>query len=163
MKEFRDQLDRLSDGDTRVAMATLVATRGTSPRREGAKMWVSDRGAIGGCVDARVIEASDDALRSNAPELLTVELGDEDAQEMGLTCAGAVDVFVEPMRLDPRDPVAGLYARARAHAAAGGRAVLVTPLRPGAGKLLLFDNGEVAGELRLADTERCLREARTLL
>ncbi len=170
MKRLRDQLDRLQDGDTRVAMATLVATRGTSPRKEGAKMWVSDRGAIagsvtiGGCVDARVIEASEDALRSNRPELLTVELGDEDAQELGLTCAGAVDVLVEPMRLDdPRDPVARLYERVRAHAAAGGRAVLITPLHPGGGKLAMFDDGRLLGELRLLDPEPVMREGRSLL
>ncbi len=170
MKDSLDQLDRLSDADTRVAMATLVATRGTSPRREGAKMWVSDRGAIvgsvtiGGCVDARVIQASDDALRSNAPALLTVELGDEDAQEMGLTCAGAVDVLVEPMALDdPADPVRKLYARVRAYAAAGGRAVLITPLRPGGGKLAMFDDGRLLGELTLPDPERVMREGRSLL
>ncbi len=170
MKELLEQLDRLAEGDTRVAMATLVATRGTSPRREGAKMWVSDSGrivgsvTIGGCVDARVIEASDDALRSNAPALLTVELGDEDAQEMGLTCGGSVDVLVEPMRLDdPADAVAGLYTRVRAHAAGGGRAVLVTPLREGGGKLALFDDGETEGTLALADPDSCLREGRALL
>ena len=43
-------------------MATLVRTVGTTPRKEGAKMFVGDDGAlfgsvtIGGCVDARVIE-----------------------------------------------------------------------------------------------------------
>jgi len=75
-----EELDRLPQGETQVAMATLVATRGTSPRREGAKMWVGDSGrivgsvTIGGCVDARVIEAADAALRTHAPRLLTVEL-----------------------------------------------------------------------------------------
>ncbi len=170
MKESPEQLARRTDRDTRVAMATLVATRGTSPRKEGTKMWVSAGGGIvgsvtiGGCVDARVIEASDAALRSNRPTLLTVELGDEDAQEMGLTCAGAVDVLVEPLRLDdPRDPVALLYGRVRAHAAAGGRAVLITPLRPGGGKLAMLDDGRLLGELTLPDPEYIMREGRALL
>jgi len=170
MNELLEQLDRLTSGDTRAAMATLVATRGTSPRREGAKMWVGERGSIlgsvtiGGCVDARVIETCDEVLRTATPALLTVELGDEDAQEMGLTCAGSVDVYVEPVRLDdPVDPVAGAYARVRAHAAAGGRAVLVTPLRAGGGKLAVLDDGDVVGALALADADACLREARALL
>ena len=164
-----EPFDHLPEGDTRVAMATLVATRGTSPRREGARMWVGESGriigsvTIGGCVDARVVEASEDALRTDTPALLSVELGDEDAQEMGLTCAGSVDVFVEPLRLDdPLDPVVTVHARARAHAAAGGRAVLVSPL-DGHGKLLLLDDGQVLGAVDGVEREAALGAARGLL
>jgi xanthine/CO dehydrogenase XdhC/CoxF family maturation factor len=51
---------------------------------------------IGGCADAQVIEAAQDVARSGRPQLLRVELGEEDALEIGLTCAGVLRVFVEP-------------------------------------------------------------------
>src|SRR5262245_28423876 len=40
MAEFFQQLDQLRGVNQRVALATLVHTEGTSPRKEGAKMWV---------------------------------------------------------------------------------------------------------------------------
>ena len=67
MEELFDDIERLAHAEKRVAMATLVATRGTSPKREGAKMWVGEEGrilgsvTIGGCVDARVITESEQA------------------------------------------------------------------------------------------------------
>ena len=79
---------------SKVAVATLVNTRGTTPRKEGAKMLVGEGGrvlgsvTIGGCVDAQVIEESADVLGKNAPRLLELNLGDEEAWEIGLTCGG---------------------------------------------------------------------------
>ena len=61
MDELFEQFDRLKNAEERVAMATLVSTRRTTPRKEGAKMLVGDGGrivgsvTIGGCVDAQVI------------------------------------------------------------------------------------------------------------
>ena len=115
-------------GEGKVALATLVNTRGTTPRKEGAKMLVGEGGrvlgsvTIGGCVDAQVIEESADVLTTNAPRLLELDLGDEEAWEIGLTCGGTIEVFVEPVTLDQtgRDRCA-FYERARAHAEAGGR------------------------------------------
>ena len=58
MEEVFDQIETLGKIEKRAAMATLVATRGTAPRKEGAKMWVGEAGhimgsvTIGGCVDA---------------------------------------------------------------------------------------------------------------
>src|SRR5688572_6537997 len=87
----------------RAAMATLVATEGSSPRATGSRMWVDEEGrivgsvTIGGCVDARVIEASAKALEENEPALLSMALGDEDAWAIGMTCAGTIEVLVEPV------------------------------------------------------------------
>ena len=98
-----DQLAELRHSGERVAMATLVATRGTTPKREGAKMWVGEGGrvlgsvTIGGCVDVRVIEEAERTLAAGRPRLLSMTLGDEDAWALGFTCGGAVDVLVEPV------------------------------------------------------------------
>src|SRR3989338_5420557 len=125
MTELFDHIDELRRSTGKVAMATLVNTRGTTPRKEGAKMLVGEGGSIlgsvtiGGCVDAQVIEEAEDALRTMTPRLLEMNLGDEEAGEIGLTCGGTIEVFVEPVALDARDSAAAaVYERVRAHAAA---------------------------------------------
>ena len=76
MSESLDQLERILSSEGRVAMATLVATRGTTPKKEGSKMWVGASGGIlgsvtiGGCVDARVIEESEGVLEGRRPTFL---------------------------------------------------------------------------------------------
>jgi len=103
---------------------------------------------IGGCVDAQVIEESTNVLGANRPRLLELDLGDEEAWEIGLTCGGTIEVFMEPVTLNkPGDATLALYERARAHADAGGRAAIVTRLdEAGNGaKLLVLDTGVVEG------------------
>ena len=136
LRETFEQLDELRRHERRVAMATLVSTKGTTPRREGAKMWVGEGGrilgsvTIGGCVDARVLEESENVLRDRAPRLLTMSLGDADAWEIGLTCGGTVELLIEPVELDGvPHPITAAYDVVRAEAAAGRRSVLVAPLR----------------------------------
>jgi xanthine dehydrogenase accessory factor len=102
-----DEILRASRQSSPAALATVIATEGTAPRKEGAKMLVIDgmtlTGAvtIGGCVDAQVIEASAHVIRAGVPQILRLDLGEEDALEIGLTCAGALRILVEPVSIDP--------------------------------------------------------------
>src|SRR5256886_9740653 len=168
MTELFDHLDELRGSARKVAVATLVNTRGTTPRKEGAKMVVGEGGAIlgsvtiGGCVDAQVLEQSEDVLATMRPRLLELNLGDEEAWEIGLTCGGTIEVFVEPLALDRADDAAArLYARARRHAAAGHTAAVVTRLDGEVGrKLLVLDDGAVEGTLR-SEERRVGKECRS--
>lgn len=132
----------------RAAMATLVATEGSSPRATGSRMWVDEAGrivgsvTIGGCVDARVIEASARALENDTPALLSMALGDEDAWAIGMTCAGTIEVLVEPV--DPRaadDPVSSALEAARAEVDAGRPAIVVAPLSGAPRRLVVTEAG----------------------
>jgi xanthine dehydrogenase accessory factor len=163
--ELFEHLSRLRADEARVAVATLVNTRGTTPRKEGARMVVGEGGrilgsvTIGGCVDAQVIEQAADVLGRDRPRLLELNLGDEEAWEIGLTCGGTIEVFVEPLRLDrPGDPALVLAERARAHAEGGGRAAVLTRLDEGGEgrKLLLLDDGRVEGGLGDPDVDERL-------
>ena len=156
MTELSEHLNQLKRNESKVTVATLVNTRGTTPRKEGAKMLVGEGGrvlgsvTIGGCVDAQVIEESADVLGTNAPRLLELNLGDEEAWEIGLTCGGTIEVFLEPVTLgDKDDTTLVYYERAQVHAEQGGRAVIVTRLdAPHHGaKLLLLDGGKQEGTL----------------
>lgn len=155
LRETFDQLDELKRHERRVAMATLVSTKGTTPRKEGAKMWVGEDGrirgsvTIGGCVDAQVVAESDAVLRSATPTLLSLSLGDEDAWDLGLTCGGMVEVLVEPVQLDSdADPVVRAYDAIRAETHAGRRAVAVVPLGAAAPRrLVVREDGTTLGTL----------------
>ncbi|MBI4608182.1 MAG: XdhC family protein [Candidatus Rokubacteria bacterium] len=156
MHELFEQLDRLRRAESKVALATLVNTRGTTPRKEGAKMLVGAGGrilgsvTIGGCVDAQVIEEAEGVLGGSAPKLLELNLGDEEAWEIGLTCGGTIEVFVEPVELARAEgPPLTYYEILRAHAEQGGRSALITRLDgPNNGaKLLLLDTGRTEGTL----------------
>ena len=122
MSELFEHIEKLKGSEAKVAVATLVNTRGTTPRKEGAKMLVGEGGrilgsvTIGGCVDAQVIEESVGVLDRNTPRLLELDLGDEEAWEIGLTCGGTIEVFVEPMTLDRPDAALAFYEKARADA-----------------------------------------------
>jgi xanthine dehydrogenase accessory factor len=110
---------------------------------------------IGGCVDAQVIEESVDVLESRRPRLLEMNLGDEEAWEIGLTCGGTIEVLLEPV-------APALWERVRAHAARGGHAAIVTSLAADADrKLLVLDDGTREGTLGAGHVdERFAAEAR---
>jgi xanthine dehydrogenase accessory factor len=131
--ETFELIERLRQTGRRAAMATLVRTTGTTPRKEGTKMFVGDGGSIfgsvtiGGCVDARVIEHSNEVLESSSPRLLNMQLGDEEAWEIGLTCGGAVDVLVEPLN----DSIFEMYETARREWQAGRSVAIATVISSG--------------------------------
>ena len=165
MEEVFDQIEKLGKAEKRVAMATLVATRGTSPKKEGAKMWVSEQGrilgsvTIGGCVDAQVIEESEEALASFEPRLLSIALGEEDAWEGGFTCAGTIQVMIEPLDLtDPEDRLITLYRLVHNEVKRGKRIVVATLLENTSSKLVIFEDGRVSGTLGEAALDREARE-----
>jgi xanthine dehydrogenase accessory factor len=160
MEELFEDIEKLAHAEKRVAMATLVATRGTSPKREGAKMWVGAEGrilgsvTIGGCVDARVIAESEQALSSFESRLVEMKLGNEDAWEIGFSCAGDLDVFIEPVDLTRSENVFQLYRTVRSALDRGKRAVLATSLKDSLRKLLLVEGGETSGSLGTPELDR---------
>ena len=160
MEELFEDIEKLARAEKHVAMATLVATRGTSPKREGAKMWVGEEGrilgsvTIGGCVDARVIAESEQALSSFQSRLVEMKLGNEDAWEIGFSCAGDLDVLIEPVDLTRPDNVFEIYRTVRSALDRGKHAVLATALKDSSRKLLLVEDGELSGTLGTLELDR---------
>src|SRR3989442_1046776 len=90
----------------RGALATIVARRGSTPRRDAAKMLVfedgSQLGSIGGgCVEAEVCREAAAVMRLERPNLLSFDLTETNAEESGLLCGGIMEVYVEPILPDP--------------------------------------------------------------
>jgi xanthine/CO dehydrogenase XdhC/CoxF family maturation factor len=83
-----------------VALATVVKTWGSSPRPAGSQMAMTAAGRLagsvsGGCIEAAVLEAGQETLRTGQPQTLAFGVTDERAWELGLACGGRVQVFVE--------------------------------------------------------------------
>jgi len=84
----------------RCALATIVGTRGSTPRKVGARMLVDpDRGLVGtvggGCGEAEVIESAHRVLESGRPERVRVDLTEDFTTWSPAVCGGVMDVFVE--------------------------------------------------------------------
>lgn len=110
MRDILPNLERWRVDGKRIALATVVQTWGSSPRRVGAKMAVTFDGQFcgsvsGGCVENAVIEAALDSIKTDQARLLHFGVADETAWEVGLACGGSIDVFVQPLNEDFFEPL----------------------------------------------------------
>jgi xanthine/CO dehydrogenase XdhC/CoxF family maturation factor len=93
---------RWRDDGRRVALATVVATWGSSPRPAGSQLAVDETGRMvgsvsGGCIEGAVVHEAKAVMESGVPKLLEYGVTDEQAWEVGLACGGTVRVFVEAL------------------------------------------------------------------
>jgi xanthine dehydrogenase accessory factor len=91
----------------RCALATVVSTRGSTPRKVGARMLVDpERGLTGtvggGCGEAEVIEVARRVVERGIPERVRVDLTRDLLSWSPAVCGGLMDVFVEPV-VEPGD------------------------------------------------------------
>jgi len=110
VRELLEQIDSWRAEGEEIALATVIAASGSTPRPVGAKMVVSKSGKMqgsvsGGCVEGSVIEHALDVLQQRTPRLVEYGISDDMAWDVGLSCGGQIEVFIEP-----------LGALARAHA-----------------------------------------------
>jgi xanthine dehydrogenase accessory factor len=93
----------LSAGGQRMALATIVAVRGSTYRRPGARLLVPEEGApigniSGGCLEGDVADMARLVMEEGRARLAGWDLtADDDAVwGLGLGCNGAIEVFIEP-------------------------------------------------------------------
>jgi len=107
VREALEAVRQWREQGSKVALATVVATRRSAPRPLGSKLAVSKAGDLagsvsGGCVESDVAVQAREVLETGRPKLLSYGIADEDAWEVGLPCGGEIDVFLE--RLDDELP-----------------------------------------------------------
>lgn len=102
MKDIHDEIVKTrSEGDV-AALATVVSTKGATPRAEGSKMFVRSDGSIlgsvgGGCLEADVWKACMSAIEEQKCRLLEFDLTGREETSQGLICGGTMQIFVEPI------------------------------------------------------------------
>lgn len=126
-QELYEALVRASEEGRTCALATIVSSKGSTPRKVGAKMLVEpDRGLVGtvggGCGEGEVIEAAREVLETGEPRMVRVDLTEHFLTWSPAVCGGIMDVFVEavkpavelgPERADPsREPEGTALPRA---------------------------------------------------
>lgn len=82
-----------------VVLATVARTRGSTPRKTGAKMVVRKDGTFfgtigGGCGEAEVWQEAMDIMQGGTARIVTVDLTEPTDGEDKI-CGGVMDVFVE--------------------------------------------------------------------
>jgi len=102
VRDILDDLDRWAGENLPIALATVIETWGSAPRRVGANMAITTSGSMagsvsGGCVENAVVEGARDSLSDKRPRLLKFSVADETAWGVGLACGGRIEVFVRPL------------------------------------------------------------------
>jgi xanthine/CO dehydrogenase XdhC/CoxF family maturation factor len=97
-----EMADQWQAAGRHVAIATVVATWGSSPRPVGSQLLVDEQGEFlgsvsGGCIEGAVVGEALEVIASGRPRLLDFGVSDETAWEAGLSCGGKVQVYVEPL------------------------------------------------------------------
>jgi xanthine dehydrogenase accessory factor len=103
MNEVYEELDRCLKQGIPVVLATVAETRGSTPRKTGARMLVKPDGSFcgtigGGCGEAEVWAEAKEVIETGIPKLITVDLTNPMEGEDKI-CGGLMDVWVE--RLNP--------------------------------------------------------------
>ena len=96
----KELLARLAALEEPAVLATIVAAKGSTPRKTGARMLVGTGGVIagtvgGGCGEGEVIEAAQQLFRGGRPRTVRVDLTDELTSWSPAVCGGNMDVFIE--------------------------------------------------------------------
>lgn len=86
---------------TPAAIATIIKTQGSTPRKAGARMLVYGDGRIlgtigGGCGESEVRLAALGVIDENRPRIHKVSMTADTAAQEGMVCGGTLEVFIEP-------------------------------------------------------------------
>jgi xanthine/CO dehydrogenase XdhC/CoxF family maturation factor len=158
LKEIVKSYDAAVQTGKTVALAAVVHLDGSSYRRPGARMLVSDEGELtgaisGGCLEGDALRKALHAISQRSNRLVTYDTSDEDDMTIGiqLGCAGVIQVLFEP--IDPNN-IHNPIQLIRKALAIRQEAVLVTLFdlsaknSPQPGTCLLMEsNGNVSGSI----------------
>lgn len=98
MQSIYSRIEELRLSGKAAAICIVIETRGSTPRKQGAKMIVYADGSIegtigGGSVELDVIRQAKDVIISGIARKFVFNLGDD----LGMHCGGEMEVFIEPL------------------------------------------------------------------
>jgi xanthine/CO dehydrogenase XdhC/CoxF family maturation factor len=97
-----EQAQQWKRGGRGVAVATVVATWGSSPRPTGSQLAVDQDGRMigsvsGGCIEGAVVREAQEVIAGGKPRLLDFGITNEQAWEVGLACGGKLQIWLEAL------------------------------------------------------------------
>ena len=104
--EILARIEALRKRGDPAALATVIATSGSTYRRPGARMLITPEEAVGavsaGCLEEEVRGVGRRVIRTGKPERLRFDTTEEmdKIAGTGLGCRGTIDVFIEPLDLE---------------------------------------------------------------
>jgi xanthine dehydrogenase accessory factor len=119
VRDILDKINKWWDAGETFGLATVVNTFRSAPRDPGAALAVSAGGEVvgsvsGGCVEGAVYELAQEVRQTGQPVMQTYGVSDDAAFEVGLTCGGIIDLFVEPVSKERYPELAQVAAAIRA-------------------------------------------------
>lgn len=102
---YKAIVDLQSQG-LRAALATVIAYKGATPRKDSAKMLIYEDGRQigsigGGSIEEEVCRKALHILENGKPRLLTFDLTGVDHDERALICGGSMQIYLESILPDP--------------------------------------------------------------
>jgi xanthine dehydrogenase accessory factor len=104
--EIIQAFDRAKEENKKTALATVVHVEGSSYRRPGARMLITEEGEMtgaisGGCLEGDALRKALLTIMEQQAKLVTYDTNDEDDAQLGLGlgCNGIIQVLIEP--IDP--------------------------------------------------------------
>ena len=107
MKELQDIVnayDKAIKSGRQTALATVVLVEGSSYRRAGARMLITEDGQLtgaisGGCLEGDALRKARLVMAQSKPMLVTYDTTDDDDAKfgVGLGCNGIIHILIEPL------------------------------------------------------------------
>ncbi len=151
MKDLLKKIQEWKSIHKSFAIATVIKTWGSSPRPIGSSMIISEdmeiAGSVsGGCVEGAVVKSALPLLKNGEGKQLSFGVTNDEAWEVGLSCGGKMDVYVEPF-LGANESENLIWKRLEECLENNQGCILMTRLSDGKGQhILILADGEIVGE-----------------
>ena len=98
MKGIHSKINEIENSNLKAAVCTIVASKGSTPRKIGAKMIVFKNETIfgtigGGALEKTVISQAIVVIENQTPQVVSHNL----IKDLDMCCGGTVEIFIEPI------------------------------------------------------------------
>ncbi|MFZ6025227.1 MAG: XdhC family protein [Bacteroidota bacterium] len=158
----------------KTALATVVHVEGSSYRRPGARMLITEEAELtgsisGGCLEGDAFRKALHVILSDKPMLVTYDTADDDDAKfgMGLGCQGVIQILIEPLQGERGTVIIDLLVKATA---VRQKSLMITLFSIQDKKMpqhgscfLLTEQGEQFGEIPVLGTARLQHEMKLVM
>ncbi len=97
---YKEAAELIAKGEL-MALATVMVSRGSAPRKAGAKMLIRKDGTSigsvgGGGVERQIVQKAVEIMSSGEPQMIHLDLSGR-GEQATMICGGQIDIFIEPI------------------------------------------------------------------